>query len=206
MRAGPRNRPAGVSRIPNVPIDTNHLEREIRPIALGRKNWLFCWTEVGAECVGDVQSLLATGLLQEVDPYTYLVDVLQRIDDHPFTDVATLTSGCGRNTSPATRSGQPSTATSRTPVLEAWQPAAQIQEPYRVGKAAKTLNETDTTVLCNSTIGPQIKNAGADRSRISFKPATINGLACSRQAPLYIGCAGDARTPPSVLVRSRRGF
>jgi transposase len=76
---------------PNVPIDTNHLEREIRPIALGRKNWLFCWTEVGAECVGIVQSLLATCRLQDVDPYTYLVDVLQRIDDHPFAEVAKLT-------------------------------------------------------------------------------------------------------------------
>jgi hypothetical protein len=76
---------------PNVPIDTNHLEREIRPIALGRKNWLFCWTEVGAECVGIVQSLLATCRLQDVDPYTYLVDVLQRIDDHPVAEVAKLT-------------------------------------------------------------------------------------------------------------------
>jgi hypothetical protein len=56
---------------PDVPIDTNHLEREIRPIAVGRKNWLFCWTEVGAECVGIVQSLIATCRLQEVDPYTY---------------------------------------------------------------------------------------------------------------------------------------
>jgi len=76
---------------PNVPIDTNHLEREIRPIALGRKNWLFCWTEVGAECVGIVQSLLGTCRLQDVDPYTYLVDVLQRVDDHPFEEVAKLT-------------------------------------------------------------------------------------------------------------------
>jgi hypothetical protein len=76
---------------PNVPIDANHLEREIRPIALGRKNWLFCWTEVGAECVGVVQSLLATCRLQEVDPYTYLVDVLQRVDNHPVAEVAKLT-------------------------------------------------------------------------------------------------------------------
>jgi transposase len=76
---------------PNVPIDTNHLEREIRPIALGRKNWLFCWTEVGAECVGIVQSLLATCRLQDVDTYTYLVDVLQRVDDHPVAEVAKLT-------------------------------------------------------------------------------------------------------------------
>jgi len=76
---------------PDVPIDTNHLEREIRPIAIGRKNWMFCWTEVGAECVGIIQSLIATCRLQEVDPYTYLVDVLQRVDDHPASEVEALT-------------------------------------------------------------------------------------------------------------------
>jgi transposase len=76
---------------PDVPIDTNHLEREIRPIALGRKNWLFCWTEIGAEYVGVLQSLLATCRLQGVNPYTYLVDVLQRVDTHPQSRVQELT-------------------------------------------------------------------------------------------------------------------
>ncbi len=76
---------------PNVPIDTNHLERQIRPIALGRKNWLFCWTEVGAQCVGIFQSLLGTCRLQGVDPHTYLVDVLQRLAIHPASEVALLT-------------------------------------------------------------------------------------------------------------------
>ena len=76
---------------PDVPIDTNHLEREIRPIALGRKNWMFCWTEIGAKYIGIFQSLIATCRLQEVDPYTYLVDVLQRVEDHPASDVAALT-------------------------------------------------------------------------------------------------------------------
>jgi transposase len=76
---------------PDVPIDTNHLEREIRPIALGRKNWMFCWTEIGAQYVGIFQSLLRTCRLQGVDPYTYLVDVLQRVETHPASDVATLT-------------------------------------------------------------------------------------------------------------------
>ena len=76
---------------PDVPVDTNHLEREIRPIALGRKNWMFCWTEVGAQAVGIFQSLIATCKLQQIDPYTYLVDVLQRVDDHPASDVAALT-------------------------------------------------------------------------------------------------------------------
>lgn len=76
---------------PNVPLDTNHLERAIRPIALGRKNWLFCWTEVGAKYVGIIQSLLSTCRVHGLDPYTYLVDVLQRIDTHLARDVEWLT-------------------------------------------------------------------------------------------------------------------
>jgi transposase len=76
---------------PDVPIDTNHLEREIRPIAVGRKNWVFCWTEIGARYVGIFQSLLRTCRLQDVDPYVYLVDVLQRVEQHPASDVASLT-------------------------------------------------------------------------------------------------------------------
>jgi transposase len=76
---------------PNVPLDTNHLEREIRAIALGRRNWLFCWTEVGARYVGIVQSLIASCRLQGIDPYVYFVDVLQRIDTHPAFEVRLLT-------------------------------------------------------------------------------------------------------------------
>jgi transposase len=76
---------------PEVPIDTNHLEREIRAIALGRRNWLFCWTEVGARHVGIIQSLLASCRLQGIDPYVYLIDVLQRVDTHPAFDVHLLT-------------------------------------------------------------------------------------------------------------------
>jgi transposase len=76
---------------PDVPLDTNHLEREIRPVALGRKNWLFCWTEVGARQVGIIYSVLASCRLQGVDPYIYLVDVLQRVDIHPALEVQLLT-------------------------------------------------------------------------------------------------------------------
>lgn len=76
---------------PMVPLDTNHLERAIRPIAVGRKNWLFCWTEVGAKYVGIIQSLLSTCRIQGVDRYAYLVDVLQRIDTHPAKDASLLT-------------------------------------------------------------------------------------------------------------------
>lgn len=76
---------------PDVPLSTNHLERTLRVIPMGKKNWLFCWTELGAEHLGIAQSLIATCRLHGVDPYTYLVDVLQRIAEHPASKVHELT-------------------------------------------------------------------------------------------------------------------
>jgi len=76
---------------PDVPIDTNHLERALRAIPMGRKNWMFCWTELGARHVGIMQSLIVTCRLHGIDPYDYLVDVLQRVGQHPASCVHELT-------------------------------------------------------------------------------------------------------------------
>jgi transposase len=76
---------------PDVPIDTNHLERALRVIPMGRKNWLFSWTELGAKHVGIMHSLIVTCRLHQIDPYDYLVDVLQRVGQHPAARVHELT-------------------------------------------------------------------------------------------------------------------
>lgn len=76
---------------PEVSIDTNHLERALRVIPMGKKNWLFSWTELGARHVGIVQSLLATCRLHDINPYDYFVDVLQRVGQHPASLVHQLT-------------------------------------------------------------------------------------------------------------------
>ncbi len=76
---------------PDVPMDTNHIEREIRAIPMGRRNWLFCWSETGARQVGVIQSLISTCRLHGVDPMVYLTDVLQRVAIHPAKDIETLT-------------------------------------------------------------------------------------------------------------------
>jgi transposase len=89
-----RDRRAGLEVFlsdPDVPMDTNHVERALRVIPMGRRNWLFCWTEVGAKHAGIVQSLIVTCRLHGIDPYTYLVDVLQRVGQHPASRVAELT-------------------------------------------------------------------------------------------------------------------
>ena len=75
----------------DVSIDTNHLERALRVIPMGRKNWLFSWTELGAKHVGIVQSLLVTCRLHDIDPYDHFVDVLQRVGQHPAARVDELT-------------------------------------------------------------------------------------------------------------------
>lgn len=79
---------------PVVPIDTNPLERALRVIPMGRRNWLFNWSEAGARDVGVIQSLLVTCRLHGVDLYTYLVDVLQRVSRHPARAVEQLTPRC----------------------------------------------------------------------------------------------------------------
>lgn len=76
---------------PEIPLHTNDIENALRVLPLGRKNWLFCWTEVGAEYVGIFQSLIVTCKMNGIDPYTYLVDVLQRVADHPKSEIHQLT-------------------------------------------------------------------------------------------------------------------
>jgi len=52
---------------------------------------LFCSTELGAKHVGIIQSLIVTCRLHGIDPYTDLVDVLQRVAMHPAARMAELT-------------------------------------------------------------------------------------------------------------------
>lgn len=76
---------------PAVPMDTNHLERQIRPVAIGRKNWLLCWKKIGAKYAAIVYSLIATCKLHDVNTYHYLVDVLLRVSKISQHNVLLLT-------------------------------------------------------------------------------------------------------------------
>jgi hypothetical protein len=62
-----------------VEVDSNTVERSMRPIALGRKNSLFAGSEGGAESWAILGSLVTTAKLNSLDPQTYLTDVLERI-------------------------------------------------------------------------------------------------------------------------------
>lgn len=64
---------------PILSIDSNAIERAIRYIALGRRNWMFCASEIGAEALAILYSLVLSSKMCGHNPYAYLKDVLSRI-------------------------------------------------------------------------------------------------------------------------------
>ena len=70
--------------------DNNPVERAIRPLALGRKNWLFAGSDTGGHRAAAIASLVATARLNGLDPEAYLREVLDRIAEHPVSRVADL--------------------------------------------------------------------------------------------------------------------
>ena len=73
-----------------IEIDNNPVERAIRPIALGRKNWLFAGSDAGGTRAAAIASLIATAKLNGLDPEAYLRHVLERIATQPAKRVAEL--------------------------------------------------------------------------------------------------------------------
>ena len=71
-------------------LDNNAAERQLRTVAVGRKNWLFAGNDDGAVRACVLYSLLATCKLHGVNPFEYLRDVLVRISEHPASDVLAL--------------------------------------------------------------------------------------------------------------------
>lgn len=65
-----------------VEIDNNLLENSIRPIALGRKNYLFAGSHESAQHAAMIYSFFASCKLHDINPYDWLLDILLRIKDH----------------------------------------------------------------------------------------------------------------------------
>jgi transposase len=74
----------------HLQIDNNLVENIIRPLALGRKNYLFAGSHEGARWAATFYSFIATCKLHDVNPYRWLRDVLIRIQDHPVNRIAEL--------------------------------------------------------------------------------------------------------------------
>ncbi len=73
-----------------LPIDNNWVENRIRPIALGRSNWLFAGSLRAGKRAAAVMSLIQSARLNGHDPYRYLKDVLERLPTQPASRIGEL--------------------------------------------------------------------------------------------------------------------
>lgn len=74
-------------------LDNNVAERAVRPLAIGRKNWLFLGSEEGGEAAAVILSLVQTCRALNINPYEYLEDVMRRIMSYPVQKLNELLPG-----------------------------------------------------------------------------------------------------------------
>lgn len=74
----------------NVPIDNNAVENSIRPLALGRRNWLFVGSRLAGERAANIMSLVESAKLNGHDPWAYLKDVFERLPTLKNSDLASV--------------------------------------------------------------------------------------------------------------------
>ena len=87
------NRWAALTRYiddPAVPADNNWVENRIRPIAIGRSNWLFAGSLRAGQRAAAVMSLIQSAKLNGHDPFAYLKDVLTRLPTQPASRIGEL--------------------------------------------------------------------------------------------------------------------
>lgn len=73
-----------------VEIDNNFVENSIRPTAIGKKNWMFIGHPKAGQTSAVIYTIIENCRMNKIDPFSYLVDVLPRIQDHPINRINEL--------------------------------------------------------------------------------------------------------------------
>lgn len=73
-----------------VAIDNNAAERGMRPIGVGRRNWLFAGSDTGGETLARAMTVIETAKMNGLNPQAYLTDILSRIHDHKINRLGEL--------------------------------------------------------------------------------------------------------------------
>ena len=74
----------------DVPCDNNWIENQIRPIAIGRSNWLFVGSLRAGKRAAAIMSLIHSARLNGHDPYAYLRDIMKRLPTQPASRITEL--------------------------------------------------------------------------------------------------------------------
>ncbi|MFK4380953.1 hypothetical protein ABIA40_000361 [Bradyrhizobium sp. USDA 223] len=91
-------------------MSNNAAERELRAVAVGRRNWTFAGSDEGGRRAAAIYTLIATAKLNDIDPQAWLADVLARLPDHPASASTDSCPGIGdlRTSLRPHKRGQPS--------------------------------------------------------------------------------------------------
>lgn len=73
-----------------VAIDNNTAERAIKPVVIGRKNFLFAGSDAGGEALASAMTIIETAKFNGLDPQAYLADIFARIQDHKINRIDEL--------------------------------------------------------------------------------------------------------------------
>jgi len=76
-----------------IELDNNLIENAIRPMAIGRKNYLFCGSHGAAQNAAMLYSFLGSCKMQDINPREWLEDTLQKIPDHSIQKLEELLPG-----------------------------------------------------------------------------------------------------------------
>ena len=99
---------------PYLKPDNGLSERAIRPLTIGRKNWLFVGSKSGGDATGILLSIIQSCRIVDIDPFTYINDVLRRINDCKSTDLKQL---LPHNWKPGSNGYQPKNCGKHSPIL-----------------------------------------------------------------------------------------
>ena len=73
-----------------IAIDNNAAERAIKPVVIGRKNFLFAGSDAGGETLASAMTIIETAKFNGLDPQAYLADIFARIHDHKINRIDEL--------------------------------------------------------------------------------------------------------------------
>lgn len=71
-------------------MSNNAAERELRAVAVGRRNWTFAGSDEGGRRAAALYTLIATAKLNDIDPQAWLADMLARLPDHSARRIGEL--------------------------------------------------------------------------------------------------------------------
>ena len=163
-------------------MSNNAAERELRAVAVGRRNWTFAGSDEGGRRAAAIYTLIETAKLNDVDPQAWLADVLARLPDHPAKRIDELLPW---------NWGHPYLSIAKSAVLGGRVQDQQFADRHRSDRANRRLVRDRARDQWQTAAGTR---ARAQRAQLASRPC-LGGLAAGA-APQAVGTQRDRQGDP----------